>query len=120
MVDVAQNESNQAKAQFPNDENVLNQALLEQSQVEQSIRESELPCNPANAGSDTVAQVGTTFNWLKRVPDRFESGHHPTKEAKLAAQNESCDNGRIQLSRRHEGIYLAQLTTAAEAAAGVL
>ena len=61
MVDVAQNELNQAKAPISNDENVLNQALLEQSQVEQSIRESQnylatLQASQQN-GSDTVAQI---------------------------------------------------------------
>ena len=61
MVDVAQNELNQAKAPISNDENVLNQALLEQSQVEQSIRESQNYLATLQAsqqtGSDTVAQI---------------------------------------------------------------
>ncbi len=66
LVDVAQNELNQAKAPISNDENVLNQALLEQSQVEQSIRESQnylatLQASQQN-GSDTVAQIEATFN----------------------------------------------------------
>ena len=61
MVDVAQNELNQAKAPISNDENVLYQALLEQSQVEQSIRESQNYLATLQAsqqtGSDTVAQI---------------------------------------------------------------
>ncbi len=60
--------------------------MLEQSQVEQSIRESQsylatLQASQQN-GTDTVAQIESDIQ-LAQASDRFESGHH--LKSKLAA-----------------------------------
>ena len=71
---------------------VLNQALLEQSQVEQSIRESQNHLATLQAsqqtGSDTVAQIENDIQLAQtRLTDL--KAVIATKEAELAARTSS-------------------------------
>ncbi len=92
----------QAKAPISNDENVLNQALLEQSQNRASIRESQ-SClatlqRVSRIRADTVAQIRERYSTGSNASDRFESGHR-NKEAELAALRTAAANSPVQLSQ---------------------
>lgn len=103
---------------------MLNQALLEQSQVEQSIRESQNYLATLQAsqqtGSDTVAQIESDIQLAQtRLTDL--KAVISTKEAELAALEQAAANSPVQLSQATYEGYLQHLAdNGNEAAASAL
>ena len=112
LVDVAENEWKKAKAPISNDEQVLQQALLEQSQVERSIRESQqYLASIQTSQQEETDLVGHLEGEIQRAQIHLEDlkAVINTKEAELVAIEQAAANSPVQLSQASYESYLQVL-----------